>query len=363
MSRPAQALIKLANIRNNFAVAKKLSGGASVMAVIKAKAYGHGAVAVARALPEADAFGVTCLAEALELREAGITNPIVLLGGVFDVSEWRDVEHFDLQMVIHSQQQLDTFLAHRPDQAERQFVVWLKLDSGMHRLGFSPSAFSRARRLLIDSGKVQELVLMSHFACADEYSSSLTDDQLALFAGTSKGLGQPLSMANSAALITCPDSHFDWVRPGIMLYGANPLTKQALTEDISLLPAMTLRSRLVAVRDIPGGDSVGYGEQWRAPGAARIGTVAIGYGDGYPRHAANGTPVLIGDKRATLAGRVSMDYISVDLSRLPEVQIGDDVVLWGEGLPVEEVAGMSGTIAYELLTGVRSRASIRYVDD
>ncbi|MBV1930202.1 MAG: alanine racemase [Porticoccaceae bacterium] len=362
MSRPAEALINLANIRSNFALANKLSGEASVMAVIKANAYGHGALAVARALPESDAFGVACLAEAIELRKAGIAKPIVLLGGVFDSTEWPDIERHGLQVVIHAQEQLESFLAYRPHQAGRPFVVWLKLDSGMHRLGFSPSAFARARRLLIDSGKVQDLVLMSHFACADEYQSAMTDSQLTLFKKTSDGLGHSLSMANSAALITCPDSHFDWVRPGIMLYGVNPLTEQVLTEVSLLLPAMTLRSRLLDVRDIPAGDAVGYGEQWQAPKAARIGTVAIGYGDGYPRHAVNGTPVLIGDKRAALAGRVSMDYISVDLSHLPEAQVGDEVVLWGEGLPVEEVAAMSGTIAYELLTGVRSRVSFRYVD-
>lgn len=332
------------------------------MAVIKANAYGHGAVAVARALPESDAFGVACLAEAIELREAGIAKPIVLLGGVFDSAEWRDVEHYGLQAVIHAEEQLESFLAYKADQAEQQFVVWLKLDSGMHRLGFSPSAFARARQLLIDSGKVKDLVLMSHFACADEYQSTMTGSQLALFKKAAAGLDHALSLANSAALITCPDSHFDWVRPGIMLYGANPLSEQVLT-DTSLFPAMTLRSRVIDVRDIPAGDSVGYGEQWRAPRAVRIGTVAIGYGDGYPRHAANGTPMLIRGRRAALVGRVSMDYISVDLSDLPETQAGDEVVLWGEGLPVEEVAAMSGTIAYELLTGVRSRVSFRYVDE
>lgn len=362
MNRPVEALINLANIRSNFALANKLSGEASVMAVVKANAYGHGALAVARALPESDAFGVACLAEAIELREAGIAKPIVLLGGVFDSTEWRDVEHFGLQVVIHAQEQLESFLAYRPDQAERQFVIWLKLDSGMHRLGFSPSAFARARDLLVDSGKIQELVLMSHFACADEYQSAMTDSQLALFKKASGGGGDPLSIANSAALITCPDSHFDWVRPGIMLYGANPLTEQVIV-DVPLLPAMTLRSRLIDVRDILAGDSVGYGGQWSAPGAARIGTVAIGYGDGYPRHAVNGTPVLVGDKRAALAGRVSMDYVSVDLSDLPEARVGDEVVLWGEGLPVEEVAAMSGTIAYELLTGVRSRVNFRYLEE
>lgn len=361
MSRPVEALINLANIRSNFVLANELAGEARVMAVIKANAYGHGAVTVARALSGADAFGVACLAEALELRDAGIIKPIVLLGGVFDPAEWPDVECHGLQVVIHTRQQLESFLAYRPDRTGQQFVVWLKLDSGMHRLGFSPSAFASARRLLLDSGKVKELVLMSHFACADEYQSTMTGSQLALFKKAAAGLGHRLSLANSAALITCPGSHFDWVRPGIMLYGANPLTDQLLT-DVSLSPAMTLRSRLIDIRDIAAGDAVGYGGQWRAPGSARTGTVAIGYGDGYPRHAVNGTPVLVGDKRVSLAGRVSMDYISVDLSELPEARVGDEVVLWGDGLPVEEVAAMSGTVAYELLTGVRSRVSYRYAD-
>ena len=360
MSRPAEALINLSNIRKNLGLAKKLATSARVMAVVKANAYGHGAVPVSKALTEADAFGVACLAEAVGLREAGIIKPVVLLGGVFDSTEWRYAEQYDLQVVVNNQDQLDSFLKGRPDSPGKQLVVWLKIDTGMHRLGFSPEAFSRARQLLAESGRLNELVLMSHLACADDDDNSMTDSQLTVFQNLTGDMEESKSLANSAALIQRPDTHYDWVRPGIMLYGANPV-QHSLRIEGDLSPAMTLRSSLVDVRDIAAGDCVGYEQQWCATRAARVGTVAIGYGDGYPRHAANGTPVLVGGKRSFLVGRVSMDYISVDLTDLPEVKTGDEVVLWGEGLPVEEVAAMADTISYELLTGVRSRVSRRYL--
>ena len=358
MSRPIEAVINLTNIRDNYALAKKLAPHSRVMAVVKANAYGHGATHVATALTEADAFGVACLAEALELREAGIVQPIVLLGGAFDVAELRDVVRYDLQLVIHSSQQLSDFLG---SELSKQVNVWLKMDTGMHRLGFSARAFAEARRSLSDSGKVKELVLMSHFSCADQCDKKTTESQLALFNKEVAGLEELKSLANSAALISCPDTHCNWVRPGIMLYGADPLSKPVLPHG-SLRPAMTLRSRLVAINEIAAGESVGYGQQWHAPQAARIGTVAIGYADGYPRHAVNGTPVLVAGHRASLVGRVSMDFITVDLTGLPEVATGDEVVLWGDGLPVEEVAAMADTISYQLLAGVQQRVNYRYLD-
>ncbi len=371
MNRPVEAVINLTNIRKNLALAKKAAVDARVMVVVKANAYGHGAEAVANALSNTDAFGVASLTEAVELRESGVVKPVVLLGGVFAPCEWQDVEHYDLQVVIHNQQQLDSFLATKFADA-KQIVVWLKMDTGMHRLGFSPQAFGPARHALIKSGKVHELILMSHFACADELDNGMTERQLAVFnqvveqeksAEVAKAVAEfkvSISLANSAAVMYHPNTHYDWVRPGIMLYGANPLGNSTVVES-DLAPVMTLRSRLIEIRDVGAGESVGYGQQWRSENGARIGVVAVGYGDGYPRHARNGTPVLVAGKRAALVGRVSMDYIAVDLSDLLTASVGDDVVLWGEGLPVEEVAAMAGTIAYELLTGVQSRVVYRYV--
>ena len=361
MSRPAEAIINLANISNNFAFAKGLASDARVMAVIKANAYGHGAVPVAMALTEADAFGVASLAEAVELREAGVDKPLVLLGGFFDSATWHYAEQYDLQLVIGNQFQLDGFLGSKPENPSKPVTIWLKVDTGMHRLGFPPQAFAKARQSLIESGRIKELIIMSHLACADDDSNPMTDSQLMLFNKLVGDLPESKSLANSAALMQRPDTHCDWVRPGIMLYGANPLRQSSQAEG-RMSPAMTLRSSLVDVRAISAGDSVGYDQQWHATGPAKIGTVAIGYGDGYPRHAANGTPVLVGGRRACLVGRVSMDFISIDLSDQPEAKTGDEVVLWGEGLPVEEVAKMADTISYELLTGVRSRVKRRYVE-
>ena len=361
MSRPAEVLINLTNIRKNFLVAKKLAGNAKVMAVVKANAYGHGSVPVARALTKADAFGVACMAEAVELREAGIVKPVVLLGGVFDSTEWRYAEQYELQVVVSNQDQLDSFLNYKPESPGRQLVIWLKVDTGMHRLGFSPEAFRRARSMLIKNSGLKDLVLMSHLACADD-DNPMTASQLALFQNLTVDMAESKSLANSAALIQRPDTHYDWVRPGIMLYGGNPVQDSVRIEG-RLSPPMTLRSSLIDVRDIAAGDCVGYERQWCTSDAGRVGTVAIGYGDGYPRHAANGTPVLVGGRRTFLVGRVSMDYVSVDLSNLPEAKRGDEVVLWGEGLPVDEVAAMADTISYDLLTGVRSRVSHRYLDE
>ena len=367
MTRPTEALISLANLQHNFTVVRRLTRGARIMAVVKANAYGHGAVQVAGALaPLADAFGVASLEEAVELRDAGIDKPIVLLSGVFGRAEMLEVARYGLGTVIHCAEQLQILL----DTALNQAVdVWLKLDTGMHRLGFNAEGFGRAAGRLRAAQQVGKLTFISHLACADDPPAVLNERQLQNFQKTLAdlhvGVDESLSLANSAALLTRPDMHFDWVRPGVMLYGVNPLSGDlSLPADVELRPVMTLRSRIVALQTVPVGEGVGYGEAWRAPDVragsspaqpSRIAVVAAGYGDGYPRHAANGCPVLVNGKRASIAGRVSMDLLTVDISASPDAKIGDPVTLWGEGLPVETLARHSETIAYELLTGVNQR--------
>lgn len=359
MSRPVQARINLDNIERNFSTARAHASGARVMAVVKANAYGHGAVAVASHLSQADAFGVASIEEAIELNDAGVTQPVVLLGGVFETEEWTLIEQRGFQAVIHNQTQLEGLLDHRMVSPRARLVVWLKIDTGMHRLGFTEAEFARARECLLASGKVAEIIAMSHLACADEPGHSMTEGQMRRFKRAVSGHDGAKSIANSAALLTCPESRFDWVRPGIMLYGANPLV-EALPEPLTLRPAMTLTSRLVEVREVAAGETVGYGGQWRVPKRSILGTVAVGYGDGYPRHARTGTPVLVKGKRAVLVGRVSMDFITVDLSRVPDARVGDEVELWGERLPVESVADNAASISYDLLTGVSSRVPRKY---
>ena len=371
MTRPIEALISLANLRHNFAQARHLAPGAQIMAVVKANAYGHGAVQVAGALaPLADAFGVASLEEAVELRDAGIKTPIVLLSGVFGRAEMLEVARYGLGTVIHSAEQLQILL---DTELSQPINVWLKLDTGMHRLGFNTDSFIQAAGRLRSAQQVDKLTFISHLACADNPAASLNERQLTCFQNTLATFNvradESMSLANSAALLTRPDMHFDWVRPGVMLYGVNPLnTDEPLPASAELRPVMTLRSRIVALQTVPAGEGVGYGESWRAPGllassaaqSSRIAVVAAGYGDGYPRHACNGCPVLINGKLAVIAGRVSMDLLTVDISANPNAKIGDVVTLWGEGLPVETIAQHSETIAYELLTGVNQRVKFTY---
>ncbi|HBD10820.1 MAG TPA: alanine racemase [Porticoccaceae bacterium] len=351
MSRPAEALINLSYIRSNFARAAELAGPARVMAVIKADAYGHGAVRVAQTLGTADCFGVASLDEACMLRAAGISQPIVVLGGVFADDEWPAAAAQDLQVVIHSGWQLEGILRAN---LTRPLVVWLKHDSGMHRLGLDDKAFSEALGALESCDKVSAVVAMSHLACADSPGDPVTAAQVDCFEGVLASWSGARSMANSAALMTRPQCRYEWVRPGLMLYGAQPLISgESSGQD--LMPAMTLRSKVVALREVAAGEGVGYGLRWQAKRPSLIATVAMGYGDGYPRHAPDGTPVLINGVRAPLVGRVSMDFVTVDVSALQPVSIGDTAVFWGEGLPVEEVAAAADTLAYQLLTAVSQR--------
>lgn len=361
--RPARALIDLQALCHNYRLARELSG-ARALAVVKADAYGHGAVRCARALQEdSDGFAVACIEEALQLREAGIRGPILLLEGFFDASELVLIEQHELWCVVHAQWQLEAI-----EQAplKRPLNVWLKLDSGMHRVGFHPADYAGAYQRLLASGKVAKVVLMTHFSRADELDCTRSDEQLAVFQQARQGLAAETSLRNSPALLGWPQLFkeqpaSDWVRPGIMLYGATPFEQQQALAT-RLQPVMTLESRVISVRELPAGEPVGYGARFVTERATRVGVVAMGYADGYPRHAPSGTPLLIDGQPSRLIGRVSMDMLTVDLSDLPGCGLGSRVEFWGKGVLASDVAGAAGTIPYQLFCNVR-RVPLVYSGD
>lgn len=359
MTRPVRARIDLKALQHNFSLARQAAGDSRILAVIKANAYGHGAIPVARALPEADAFALASVEEAVRLREAGIDTPLVLLGGVFAADELEAVVAHELQMVVHSPEQVGWL---EQTAAAAPLHLWLKVDTGMHRLGIAPAQLHDIRRRLsaLIAARGGSLRLMSHLACADEPKHPANDRQLAAFRTLDAG-GFERSLANSAALLSRADMRFDWVRPGIMLYGASPFEPSA-DRQTTLRPVMSLESQLIAVYPRRKGDSIGYGQSWTCPRDMPVGVAAAGYGDGYPRHAPTGTPVLVNGRAASLIGRVSMDLVCVDLSDQPGARVGDPVRLWGDGLPVEAVAESAGTISYEVLCNVSPRVPRDYAD-
>lgn len=352
MTRPVRARISLPALQHNLRCARAAAPQSRVMAVVKADGYGHGMVAVAKALSAADGYAVARVSEAMILREAGIRAPITLLEGFIDEADLEEADCRKLEVVLHSEAQLTLLEAAC---LEHPLRVWVKIDTGMHRLGFAVAAVDDVVMRLEALPFVKKpLGFLSHLACADDVNAPNTRHQREQFESTvSKHVGEK-SLANSAAVLRWPDTHYDWVRPGIMLYGVSPFIG-GRGSDYDLQPVMSLETQLIAVNALHKGDAVGYGADWICPQDMRVGVVAIGYGDGYPRHARSGTPVLVNGRRAPLAGRVSMDMITVDLREHPDAAVGDPVLLWGEGLPVEEVAQAAGTIAYELLTGVTAR--------
>jgi len=362
MSRPTRAVIDLNALRHNFQLAQSLAPSSQTMPMVKANAYGHGAVEVAKALADsAPAFGVACIEEALELRAAGIKQPILLLEGIFEISELTLAARHNFWLMVenHPQKQaiIDADLPH-------PLTLWLGLDSGMHRLGFQPVDIAEVYQALQNSRNVSDkIVIASHFACADDLASDRTAQQVAVFEKTllDAGLDSSLkSLANSAAVLGWPQTRRDWQRPGYMLYGASPFSEPQPNAD-QLKPVMCFESAIISLRTVPAGDSVGYTASWTAERDSVIATVSVGYGDGYPRHAPNGTPVLINGMPCPLAGRVSMDMITVDVTDLTTPSIGDKVVLWGADLPVNEVADHCGTIGYELLTRMPARVPRIYL--
>jgi alanine racemase len=356
-ARPLRARIHLDAIRHNYRYAKQLAPYSKVLAVVKANAYGHGAVMVAQTLADiADGFAVACIDEAMELRDAGITQPIVLLEGVFNANELALVDRAELSVVVHCQEQLAWLLAARPLQ---KLNCWIKIDSGMHRVGFEPSDFNRVYAELRACPHVGELVAMSHFARADEPNLPYTAQQIAVFEKTLSGLAIPRSLANSAAILAYSNAHVEWTRPGLMLYGASPFA-EAHPLATALCPAMTLESALIAIRNLPAGEPVGYGGRFVSEHPMRVGVVAIGYADGYPRHAPTGTPVAVNGQMTRLIGRVSMDMITVDLTEIIDAHVGAPVELWGTTVAANAVAAASETLAYQLFTGIGRRVAHCY---
>jgi alanine racemase len=349
--RPARALIDPDALRHNFSRVRSYASLASVMAVVKADGYGHGMVWTATTLRDADAFGVASAEDGIVLRDAGIQKPICLLEGFFHPDELPTLVRHQLSSVVHHESQLwDLEHAGKIEPID----VWVKVDTGMHRLGFPPEAIPaviKRLKVCMAAGRVR---VMSHFPTADNRFDSVTPDQIRLLDELTLNLNVDRSLANSAGIVNWPSSHFEWVRPGIMLYGATPMIGMSAAV-LDLKPVMTLASEIIAINQRRKRDAIGYGGDWVCPEDMPVGVVAIGYGDGYPRHAPPGTPVLVNGLRVPLVGRVSMDMITVDLRELPDAKVGDPVVLWGAGLPVEEIAALSGTISYELLCCVTAR--------
>lgn len=355
---PAAAHIELniTALRHNACRARKFAPEAKLMAVIKANAYGHGLILAANYLAQyVDAFAVARIDEAVRLREANVQRRTLVLQGFSSLDELKLMQRYQLEAVIHTKQQVDIFetasLPYMP-------AIWIKIDTGMNRLGFRPEQFATVlQRLRQCSGVHTEINFMTHFANADDLQDKKTSQQLQLFNDTTKNYSGAKTSANSAAIVAWPEAHQDWVRPGLMLYGVSPILQQTAQQQ-ELVPVMNLYARIIAIKQLKKGETVGYGGTWLAAKNTSIAVVSIGYGDGYPRHAKQGTPVLINNQRVPLVGRVSMDMITVDITEHADIKLGDQVLLWGEGLPVEEIAACTDTIPYTLLCGITRRVQI-----
>ncbi|MGQ0801924.1 MAG: alanine racemase [Pseudomarimonas sp.] len=358
MSRPTVATIHLDALRANLAQVRRVAPTSKVLAVVKADGYGHGLERVAHALNGADAFGVAAISDAQRLRAAGLSQRIVLLSGIDEAADLPLLRQLQLDTVVHHVSQLRLLEA---DRIASPIRVWLKIDSGMHRLGFAPgdavNAYTRLRAL---PNVAPDIVLMTHFARSDEFTAATTTEQIAVFAEATRDLPGQRSLANSAAVLGWPTSHADWVRPGGALYGLSVVDDRPAS-SFGLQPAMTLSTGLIAINRLNQGERLGYGGSFAAPTDMCIGIAAMGYGDGYPRHAPTGSPVLVNGQRARTVGRVSMDLLAIDLSSVANPKVGDAVVLWGKGLAVEEVAAAAGTIGYELTCGITRR--VRFIED
>ncbi|MEY8204926.1 MAG: alanine racemase [Bermanella sp.] len=354
MARATQAIINLHALRENYQLAKKCAANSRAYAVIKANAYGHGVLPVANALSAmADGFAVACIEEALELRQGGILLPILVLEGAMDEQECQVALDLDLELVVHQSQQVRWL-----DNKLGSLRIWIKVDSGMHRLGFAGTEVPALVSELRNMACVSQVQLLSHFACADEVGHPFNEQQLQQIQILSP-MKLPWSMSNSAAILSMPEAHGDLVRPGLMLFGASPLSGRA-AGDLQLANVMTLQSRVIALHAIGAGESVGYGQAFVAKQDTSIAVVAIGYGDGYPRSARPGTPVVIAGQECPLVGRVSMDMITVDVSRC-QVKLGDTATLWGVGLSVDEVAKCCATLSYELFCQLTQRVKFQYL--
>jgi alanine racemase len=367
MPRPLVATIDISALRHNLAVARRRAAGASVWAVVKGDAYGHGLARGMLGFAEADGLALIEPEYAIRLRELGWRKPILLLEGFFDRADLHAALQHDFQVVVHNWEQialLEAVLLSPPPSASSSGIaldVHLKMNSGMNRLGFDPTTYRAAHARLCKIGGIRSITLMTHLANADEADNPALPlaRQLACFAEGAQGLSGLRSIANSAADLLHPEAAADWVRAGVMLYGGTPCSTSAAA--FGLLPAMTLRSEIIGTQDLVAGDAVGYGSRFVAQQPMRIGVVACGYADGYPRHAPSGTPVLVNGVRTSTLGRISMDMLMVDLSGIADAAVGSPVVLWGDGLPIDEVANAAGTIGYELMCALAARVRVEQI--
>lgn len=348
-------------LRHNLQIVRKVAPASKIIAMVKANAYGHGLTKVAKTLQDVDALGVASIQEGLQIRAANVQTDIVLMEGIFREDELLEVEKHHFTLVVHHWFQIQALQAYAGKNHYR-FQVWIKINTGMNRLGFHAQEFDEAYATLARLSHVDVVGFMTHFAQADEKDKDHTSKQYEFFYQLVKDKPGQKCLANSAGILAWPKAHADWIRPGLMLYGASPFAGMT-GKAHELLPAMTLRSEIIAIRDLSLGEKVGYGGTWEnTKPSSKIGIIAIGYGDGYPWHAKNGTPVLVNEQRVHTVGRVSMDMLAVDLGGLKSVKVGDSVTLWGEGLPIEEVAAHAGTIPYELFCRFTERVKVEVVD-
>lgn len=356
MSTPF-AEINLDALHHNFSVVRQYAPNSKVLVMLKANGYGHGLLRIARVLREADAFAVARVDEALMLRLSGVTHPIVVMTGFSNLDELNACAEHDFQPVIHSDYQIDYL---EQNQLQKPISVWLKVETGLSRLGFSAKDAAKAyERLMACPHIIKPIVTLSHLASADDLKNPKTMNQLKKFQEITAGFVGPKSLARSAAIMTNPETHLDWVRPGMMLYGGSPFPNE-VGNDRGLQAVMTMKSELISIKHIPAGETVGYGETWKCEEEMPVGVVAFGYADGYPRHMAQGTPVLINGVRCPLIGRVSMDMITIDLRPCPHAKVGDVATLWGTQLPIEIIARSANTIPYTLWVNVTAR--VRFIE-
>ena len=356
--RLATAEINLAALAHNLAQVKYFAPNSKVMAVLKANAYGHGLVTIAQHLNNADAFAVARIDEGLALRAGGLTKPIVLLEGFFNKADLPILLANNFQTIIHDEYQL---AALEKAKLDAPITCWLKVNTGMHRLGIAPEQFNEFYSRLQKTPNAKNTVnLMTHFSCADDVDNAKTVQQITSFDNLVNGIDQAHCLSNSAGIIAWPSGHGDWVRPGLMLYGVSPMAN-SIGAQHKLKPVMRLTTRVIAVRNVPANEAVGYGGRWKSDKPTKLAVVAMGYGDGYPRHAKEGTPVIIGKQRYGIVGSVAMDMISVDIgANEHNIKVGDRVTMWGPELPVEEIAMCADTIPYELLCNITPRVSYEY---
>lgn len=352
MTRRAEMHINSDALLHNFNRVREFASHSKIIAMVKANAYGHDLRRVANLLKDADAFGVACLEEAKMIRQAGVTRqPIIIMVGFFSESELDDISTLNCEVVLHQQHQIEVL---KKVHLASFINVWLKINTGMNRLGFLPEELETVYKTLRELNNVREIRLMTHFSDADNPTNPKTKNQIEIFNKVTKDFSNEKSLANSAGIIAFPESHADWVRPGLMLYGASPIVGKTAA-DFNLKPAMTLTSEILSVQHYKKSDQIGYGSTFICPENMPVGIAALGYGDGYPWHASGCAPILVKDHECQLAGRVSMDMLAIDLRNYPEAKIGDRVVLWGDGMPIERIAESANTIPYELLCGIVRR--------